>query len=38
MNSIEQDLKQCLKMISADWKMQNNYFDKIQILYIKQRH
>lgn len=25
---LEKDLKRCLSMISADWKMQNNYMDK----------
>lgn len=25
---LEQDLKECLSMINADWKMQNNYLDK----------
>ena len=25
---LEQDLKKCLSLINADWKMQNNYMDK----------
>lgn len=27
MNNIEKDLQDCLNLISADWKMQNNYSD-----------
>lgn len=27
-NNLEQDLVNCLKLISADWKMQNNYMDR----------